>query len=170
MKTQTIQASSPNVIPRQWRVLVVDDNRVNQLVARHQLQRFGLQATCVDDGQQAVDALRHERYDLVFMDCQMPQLDGYDATAAIRRLPHAGASTWIIAMTAHAAAGSRARCLAAGMDDYLAKPVSTQALREAMQRFEGSVPRGRHAAGLAGSTNEVRRHRDDFSSDARPRC
>ncbi len=126
------------VPPGQWRVLVADDNQVNQMVARNQLLKLGLRPTFVDDGRQAVEALRHEHYDLVFMDCQMPELDGYAATAEIRGLPKRAERIWIIAMTAHAMGGDRARCLAAGMDDYLAKPVTTQALREAMERFEKS--------------------------------
>jgi signal transduction histidine kinase/ActR/RegA family two-component response regulator len=122
--------------PARLRVLVAEDNPINQMVARAQLGRLGLRADFVENGRQAVDALQRGHYDLVLMDCQMPELDGYAATGEIRRIEGDKSHTWITAMTAHAMGGDREKCLAAGMDDYLAKPVNTQALREVLHRFE----------------------------------
>ena len=127
---------APPVLTGRWRVLVAEDNPVNQRVACHQLERLGLKADVVDNGRAVLGALQRQRYDLILMDCQMPELDGYAATAEIRRNEGSDRHTWIVAMTAHAMGGDREKCLAAGMDDYLAKPVTTQALREALQRFE----------------------------------
>jgi PAS domain S-box-containing protein len=119
-------------------VLIVEDNPINQLVTRKQLQRFGLSGDFVEDGQQAVEAFRRQYYDLIFMDCQMPGMDGYAATAEIRR-QRGVAHPWIVAVTTHAGNGEREKCLAAGMDDYVAKPVSAQVLQEVLARFEDST-------------------------------
>jgi CheY-like chemotaxis protein len=107
------------------RVLVVEDNRVNQLVIQKMLTRFGLVPDLAEDGAQGIEMIERGSYDLVFMDMQMPILDGYEATRRIRSgvtgAPDPGLP--IVAMTAHALAGDREGCLSAGMDDYLAKPV-----------------------------------------------
>jgi PAS domain S-box-containing protein len=110
------------------RVLVVEDNSVNQLVALGQLQRLGHEAIVAAGGHEAIDLLREQTFDLVLMDCQMPDIDGYEATRRIRQLDGAVARTPIIAITAHALPGEREKCLAAGMNDYLAKPVSLEQL------------------------------------------
>jgi PAS domain S-box-containing protein len=128
--------AAPAVVARKWRVLVAEDNPVNQMVARNQLKKLGLEAKFVDDGRKAVDAVQNEPVDLMFMDCQMPVLDGYEATAEIRRREGGDRRLWIVAMTAHAMPEDRDKCLLAGMDDYLAKPVTTAALREVIDRFE----------------------------------
>ena len=124
-------------------VLVAEDNVVNQKVARLMLERAGCRVDMVDDGEQAVRAVEHGAYDLVLMDCQMPVLDGFEATRRIRALPGPQARTVVIALTANALAGDRERCLSAGMDDYLAKPVRREALDELLVRWDlvnGSQP------------------------------
>ncbi len=110
------------------RILVVDDNLVNRKVAQRQLERLGYLADAVDGGKSALAAMSHTNYALVLMDCEMPEMDGYATTAEIRRRDSFARHTTIIAMTAHALEGARERCLASGMDDYVAKPITLQTL------------------------------------------
>jgi len=123
-------------------VLVVEDNEVNQLVARKMLSRLNCQVDVVSDGRQAIAAIRHKRYDLIFMDCNMPVMDGYEASRAIRQLESPRMRTPIAAMTAAAFEGDREKCLAAGMDDYIAKPVRPQDLKRILANW---LPARRHA-------------------------
>jgi signal transduction histidine kinase/DNA-binding response OmpR family regulator len=116
------------------RVLLAEDNPVNQQLAVKLLEKRGIKTVVVADGRQAVTALEEQSFDLVLMDVQMPEMDGFGATAAIRKKEQeTGAHLPIIALTAHAMKGDRERCLAAGMDAYVAKPVSPQDLLEAME-------------------------------------
>jgi signal transduction histidine kinase len=103
-------------------VLVVEDSPVNRLVAVHVLERCGFRSHVVNDGREALQALSSQRYDAVLMDCQMPDIDGYEATKELRRRENGGRHTPVIAMTAHAMTGDRERCIEAGMDDYVTKP------------------------------------------------
>ncbi len=118
------------------RILVAEDNPVNQRVAERILEKLGHEVTIVENGALAVEAVRESRFDLVLMDCQMPEMDGYAATRAIRAL-EAGLTqhTPIVALTAHAMAHDRDVCLAAGMDDYVAKPVRPDELAARLAKW-----------------------------------
>ncbi len=117
------------------RVLVVDDNGVNQRVAARMLEKLGCQADVAGNGQEALQMLKLVPYALVLMDCEMPEMDGYTATRAIRAGEREGVRIPIVAMTAHAMNGDREKCLDAGMDDHVAKPVRLDALRRALERW-----------------------------------
>ncbi|MDG2526160.1 ATP-binding protein [Stenotrophomonas sp. HITSZ_GD] len=119
------------------RILLVEDNPVNLIVAQKMLATLGYEAEVATHGQAALDSLRQHHHDLVFMDCQMPVLDGYEATRQWRALEaDTGAPRLpIVAMTANAMAGDRERCLEAGMDDYLPKPVSREQLESCLARW-----------------------------------
>jgi PAS domain S-box-containing protein len=116
-------------------VLVVDDNLVNSSLARTQLERLGYSAEIANDGYGALEAVALRHYDIILMDCEMPGMDGYAATAEIRRRENSVHRTTIIAMTAHAMASMRARCLASGMDDFLTKPVKLLPLATMLDRW-----------------------------------
>ena len=128
------------------RVLVAEDNPVNQKVARMLLERCGCAVDVVDNGDLAVAALTARDYDLVLMDCQMPVLDGFEATRRIRALPSPANAVVVVALTANALVGDRERCLAAGMNDYLPKPVRREALAELLARYLPESARANTAA------------------------
>jgi signal transduction histidine kinase/DNA-binding response OmpR family regulator len=117
------------------RVLVVEDNAANLKVAVRMIERLGYRADTAGNGLEAVKVLGHLDYDAVLMDCQMPEMDGYEATRRIRRQEHK--HTPIIAMTASAMAGDRERCLAAGMDDYISKPIKMHVVAAVLERWLG---------------------------------
>jgi len=124
------------------RVLVAEDNIVNQKLAARLLERLGCRVDVAANGAEAVDMATRLPYSIIFMDCQMPEMDGFQATAAIRALPGAARTTPIVAMTANALQGDRERCLAAGMDDYVAKPIGTPELKAAVARWTSEAGRG----------------------------
>ena len=128
-----------------YRILLAEDNPINQKVAVHMLERHGHSVVTASDGRKARDLALRGGFDLMFMDVQMPKLNGYEATAQIRRAEkRSGRHLPIIAMTANAMKGDREKCLEAGMDDYLSKPLKPE---EILQSIERAVPAGRGLSG-----------------------
>jgi len=134
------------------RILLAENNLVNQKVATRLLERLDFRVDVVSNGRAAVDAWRQGRYDLILMDCQMPELDGYAATREIRALEGSSARIPIVALTAHAMKGADAECLAAGMDDYLSKPIDKDALERCLERHL-STPQDAAATNAAASAS-----------------
>ena len=126
--TQVRSGAVENKAAKSARVLLVEDNSVNQLVALGQLRKLGHECVVAASGADALAALPDGRFDVVLMDCSMPDMDGYETTRRMRAMEGGVRSVPIIAITAHALPGEREKCLAAGMNDYLAKPVSTEQL------------------------------------------
>jgi CheY-like chemotaxis protein/HPt (histidine-containing phosphotransfer) domain-containing protein len=122
-------------VPRRGRILVVEDNVVNQMVTTSLLQKQGCQVDVACSGGEAVQAVARIPYDLVLMDCQMPEMDGYQATQRIRQQEGPGQRVPIVALTASAQQSDRERCLAAGMDGYLSKPIRVADLAAALDRW-----------------------------------
>ncbi|MET0533886.1 MAG: response regulator, partial [Steroidobacter sp.] len=117
------------------RVLVAEDNAVNRLLVKRMFEKLGCRIDLVGNGREAVDLASQLRYDIIFMDCFMPELDGYGASRELRELEQTEHRVPIIALTANAMADDRAKCIAAGMDDYLSKPVNIDDLRKTLQRW-----------------------------------
>jgi CheY-like chemotaxis protein len=123
----------PEIAPRPMRILLAEDNSVNQKVALRQLQKLGYRADAVSNGKEALLALENIAYDMILMDCHMPEMDGYEATRQLRQNPRTK-KIRVIAMTANAMQGDREKCLAAGMDDYISKPVNLENLKTTLER------------------------------------
>jgi signal transduction histidine kinase/HPt (histidine-containing phosphotransfer) domain-containing protein len=125
----------PPQIRAAQKLLLVEDDPVNQQVALRMIQRLGFQAHMVSNGQQALEELAHESYDIILMDCQMPEMDGYAATREIRRRERSAHHTTIVGITAHALSGDREECLKSGMDDYVSKPISLEDLAAILEKW-----------------------------------
>jgi signal transduction histidine kinase/ActR/RegA family two-component response regulator len=142
------QSSAP--VRAAARVLVAEDNAVNQRLVKRMLEKMGYTVDIAPDGYQAVTLAMANHYDVVLMDCSMPEMDGYQATAEFRRLHQEGALRRIpvIALTANALPEDRERCLAAGMDDYLSKPIAREDLRAMLDKYLSGAPAGAGGAPL----------------------
>jgi two-component system sensor histidine kinase/response regulator len=127
------EAARPTLV--RGRVLVVEDNELNQLVARGMVERLGFETDVAGNGVEALEALGSRAYDMVLMDCHMPVMDGFAATERIRASELGRSRTPVVALTASALASDRERCLAAGMDDYLAKPIDPDVLAAVLERW-----------------------------------
>ena len=124
---------------RKLHVLLAEDNAVNKKLAARLLEKYGHRVTVTNNGREALAALDQENFDVVLMDVQMPEMDGFEATSAIRVREHStGKHMPIVAMTAHAIRGDRERCLAAGMDGYIAKPIRARELIDLLERFSAA--------------------------------
>ena len=136
--------------PLELKVLVAEDNAVNQKVAVRMLTRWGIQAQVAPDGRAAVEAVQKEHFDLVLMDVLMPRLNGFDATLEIRRNEEGtGRRTPVIAMTAHGLAQERERCFEAGMDGFVAKPIQTGELYAELAKWAEMRDMGREERAAA---------------------
>ncbi|MFN8636490.1 MAG: response regulator [Chloroflexota bacterium] len=124
--------------PEEQRILIVEDNPVNQLVAARLVARLGYQWDHAANGREAVQAVARREYTLILMDCEMPEMDGWEATRQIRRAEARGPHVPIVAVTASTRRDNRERCLRAGMDDYLVKPLRESILRAVLARWIGA--------------------------------
>jgi PAS domain S-box-containing protein len=156
MQTQTIVTQQELQVRRSRaaakRILVAEDVLVNQRVVSRALERLGYEATVVNNGREAVNAWERGQFDLILMDCQMPELDGYAATQEIRSREAADAHIPIVALTAHAIKGADEECFAAGMDDYLSKPIEREQLRLCLLRHLGPDARTQDVVAVPAET------------------
>ena len=150
VRVESAMAGNVDLQDRKLRILLAEDNIINQKVALGQLRKMGCAADVVANGLEALDAVKRIQYDVILMDCQMPEMDGYEATRQIRQLErHLGRRIFIIAMTAHAMQGDREKCLEAGMDDYITKPMRELEFKRALGRC--------HPSGIPGKLPVVRK-------------
>jgi CheY-like chemotaxis protein len=122
-----------------FKALLVEDNAVNQKLALRLLDKLGVRADVAGNGIECLQALDRQPYDLIFMDVQMPEMDGLEASRRIREKPGGSEQPYIIAMTANAMQGDREECLAAGMNDYVSKPIRPDALAQALERAKDAM-------------------------------
>lgn len=134
-KIQTLKPKIALATDKKLKILVAEDNLVNQQVIFNQLQILGHDADCAANGAEALKMVAMQQYDMILMDCQMPVIDGYSATQNLRRSEGSKHHTVVIALTANAMPADREQCLSAGMDDYISKPVSLDALQAVLQRW-----------------------------------
>jgi CheY-like chemotaxis protein len=149
--TSVIAPEEASARAQSLRILVAEDNPINQTVAVRLLERLGYSADIAANGREVLERLDESRYDVILMDVQMPHMDGLEATRAICERWPAGQRPRIVAMTAEAMAGDRERCLRAGMDDYIVKPVTLDGLAETLA--DGDPATRRSAAGIAADTD-----------------
>ena len=142
-----VHSSSPAT--KSTRILVAEDNVINQMVTLGQLQKLGYCADLAVNGLEVLIALRKKDYEIILMDCQMPQMDGYEATRRIRADSSLARQPKIIAVTAHAMAGDSAKCLASGMDDYISKPVKLEDMGAKIARWEAASENGEETPAAA---------------------
>jgi len=147
------------------KLLVADDNPVNQQVALRMLEKLGCKADIAVNGEEAVDMHADAGYDLILMDCEMPKLDGFQATERIRAAEGAARHTPIIALTACTAQGEREQCLSAGMDDFLSKPIRPQILRDMLARWLPQLSATEDSAHVSACTDELESVREMFGAD-----
>jgi len=137
VRQEAVPSALPGVTRKaRGRALLVEDNPINQKVGAHMVARLGWEVDIAVTGVEAIEAVTASTYDLILMDCQMPEMDGFEATKRIRAMGGRLGAVPIVAMTAIAMAGDRERCLRAGMDDYIPKPVSWEDLEKVLSRYE----------------------------------
>jgi CheY-like chemotaxis protein len=145
MVAPTVDPAAASALGAGLRVLVAEDNKVNQVVVKQMLEKLGCRVDAVANGLEAVEAVRLAPYHMVFMDVQMPEMDGLTATGAIRALHMPDRrDVWIIALTANAFSEDHRRCIAAGMNDFLAKPIRSDDLKACLERVPAVI--AAHAA------------------------
>lgn len=128
-------SSVTNFIYPGAKVLIVEDNQINQKVILGRLKKIEIEADIANDGKEAIEAIAKCDYDLVFMDCHMPEMDGYEATKLIRQSEGNEEHITLVAMTANAMEGDKEKCIAVGMDDYISKPIKPALLQDCLQRW-----------------------------------
>lgn len=134
-KEESVLSSNGTIFNNQGKILLVEDTMANQKLASVILHKLGYEISIAQDGKQAVHACLTDKFDLILMDCQMPEMDGYEAASLIKKNKGVNQNTVIIAMTAHAMEGDRDKCLAAGMDDYISKPITIDKLNRVMKQW-----------------------------------
>lgn len=154
--------NSENIFGDHISILLVEDNVINQKVALAMLKKIGLTATVAENGRLGVEAWESKHYDLILMDCQMPEMSGYEATQSIRQKEQGTRHITIIAMTANAVEGDREVCLAAGMDDYLSKPINVNTLKKMLLKWLESTDKKKQSLAEKSSVDEQNDYTDEF--------